>query len=467
MAMGGKSMSRKLLNSPAAYALGMFAMMVPSQAFSSFYSYYYVEKLGLGVGLATVARTIYLVWDAVNNPMAGFLSDRTNTRYGRRRPWIFASIPFFMLFFILVFSAPRGLGDTGLFVWFLTALVLFESVSTLLWVNYGALFPELFRGERLRAKASAIQQGFQIGAVLIGTALTPIVYNAFGFGPMAVLYAAVFAIFMLWFAFSVRESEEARKEAPLPLREAFRETLKNKPFWTFNIANSFAQTVNGLLGSMIPFYAKYALHIPENQVSILLASVFVSIIPLVAVWYAIVRKLGGLRSWQLALAVYGLSAVPLWFGQNLGGGVAAGIVVGFGMAGFLVTPAVLSGRIIDLDAERTGRRREGIYTAVGGFITRSSGLISALAFWVVGTIFGYVSGDEPGPRPETTFRVLISVVPLILLAISFVTSLFMKDLGAPGEGPPAGAVGATPGLGGGGKAKADGGTVSLDAGPSR
>ncbi|MBN2980949.1 MULTISPECIES: MFS transporter [Cohnella] len=424
-------MNRKFINSPAAYALGMFAMMIPSQAFSSFYSYYYVEKLGLGVGLATIARTIYLVWDAVNNPMAGYLSDRTNTRHGRRRPWIFASIPLFMLTFIMVFSVPGELSESGLFVWFLTALVLFESVSTLLWVNYGALFPELFRGERLRAKASAVQQGFQIAAILIGTALTPIVYAAIGFGPMSVAYSLAFAAFMLWFAFSVREDENARKAPPLPLKEAFRETLKNKPFWTFYIANSFAQTVNGLLASMIPFYAKYALKIPESQVAFVLASVFVSIIPLVAVWYFIVRKLGGLKSWRLALAVYGLSVIPLWFAGGLWGGIAAGIAAGFGMAGFLVAPALLASRIVDLDAEKTGRRREGVYTAVAGFVTRSSGLISAVAFWLVGLAFGYVSGDEPGPHPETTFRVLISIVPLCLLAVSFAVSMFMKDPGAP------------------------------------
>lgn len=88
-------MSRKFINSPTAYALGMFAMMVPSQAFASFFNYYYVEKLGLSLGLATIARTIYLIWDAVNNPMAGYLSDRTRTRYGRRRPWIFFSTPAF------------------------------------------------------------------------------------------------------------------------------------------------------------------------------------------------------------------------------------------------------------------------------------------------------------------------------------------------------------------------------------
>lgn len=164
-----------------------------------------------------------------------------------------------------------------------------------------------------------------------------------------------------------------------------------------------------------------------------MGAVFVSIIPLVAVWYLISRKLGGLHSWQLALAVYAVSVIPLWFAGNLGSGIAAGIVVGFGMAGFLVTPAMLSARIIDLDAERTGQRREGIYTAVAGFITRSSGLIAALAFWIVGLIYGYQSGDEPGPHPETTFRVLICMVPFILLTVSFVISLFMRNLEAHGQ----------------------------------
>ncbi|KPV57903.1 MFS transporter [Paenibacillus sp. A3] len=417
---------KKYVNSPTAFALGMLAMMIPTQAFSAFYSYYYVEKLGLGVGLATLARTIYLIWDALGQPLFGYLSDRTRSRFGRRKPWLVGSVPLFMLTFVMVFAVPDGLSGYGLFAWFLIALVLFESVSAILWVNYGALFPELFRGERLRAKASAIQQSFQIAAILIGSALTPVLFAAMGFGRMALVYAAAFAVFMLFCAASVRESEEARQEPPLRLREAFRETLKNRVFLLFNLANSFAQTVNGLIGSMIPFYAKYVLRIPESQVSLLLASVFVSVIPLVAVWYWIVRRLGAVRSWRLSLAVYGLSVIPLWFGSNLAGGIAAGVTVGFGLAGFLVTPPVLGSQIIDRDFEQTGHRREGVYTAVGGFITRSSGLISALAFWVVGLLFGYVSGEQPGPDPQGTFRYLISVVPFCLLAVSFLIAVTLQ-----------------------------------------
>ncbi|MFC3769763.1 MFS transporter [Paenibacillus sp. GCM10012303] len=427
-------MLKKLMNSPTTYALGMFAMMIPTQAFSSFYSYFYVEKLGLGVGLATLARVIYLIWDAANQPLFGYLSDRTRTRWGRRKPWIVSSIPLFMATFIMVFAVPDGLSGFSLFGWFVVALVLFEGVSTIIWVNYGALFPELFRGDRARAKASAVQQGYQIAAILIASVLTPILFAAIGFGYMSVVFAAVFALFMIGFVVTTQENKQASVEPPLPIMEAFRSTLRNKQFWIFNIANSFAQTVNGLLGSSIPFYAKYVLHVPEPQVSLLLASVFVPVIPLVAVWYWIVRKLGGLRGWRLSLIAYGLSVIPLWFATGLGTGIAAGIVVGFGLAGFLVTPPVVTGQIIDQDYEQTGSRREGVYTAVGGFITRSSGLISALAFWIVGMIFGYVSGENPGPDPESTFRYLISVVPLCLLAVSMIISFFLPRLPGGGSG---------------------------------
>ncbi|GGD95351.1 MFS transporter [Paenibacillus nasutitermitis] len=419
-------MNKKWMNSPFTYALGMFALMIPSQAFNSFYSYYYVEKLGLGVGLATLARTLYLIWDAVNQPIAGYLSDRTRTRFGRRKPWLYSAIPLFMAAFVMVFAVPHGLKDMDLFLWFLVSLILYEGVATILWVNYGALFPELFRGNRIRAKASAIQQGFQIVAILIGSALTPLVFDAFGFGYMALIYAVLFGLFMLLCVMSVQEGSQADAEPKLGLVEAFRETLKNKEFWLFNIANSFAQTVNGLLSSMIPFYAKYALRIPEAQVTFLLASIFVSVIPLVMVWYWIVNKLGAHNGWRVSLAVYALSVVPLWFGQGLASGITFGIIVGFGLAGFLVTPPVLNSRIIDLDTARTGQRREGVYTAVSGFITRSSGLISALSFWIIGMIYGYVSGDDPGPNPDLTFRVLICVVPFCLLMVSLIISLFLK-----------------------------------------
>lgn len=417
---------RRAVNSPWMYAFGMLAMMIPSQAFSSFYVFYYVDKLGLAVGLATVARVVFMIWDAVNQPMAGYLSDRTNTRHGRRKPWLYASIPLFVMMFYLVFAVPEGLSETGLFIWFLVALVLFEAVATIIWVNYGALFPELYKGGTLRKKASAIQQGYQIVAILIASVAGPILYDGLGYGPMALVFGAAFAVLMALFLRYTQEDETARHTPKMGIKESFAATLTNKPFWIFNISNSFAQTVNGLLSSTIPFYAKYVLKVPDSQVSLLLASIFVSVIPLVGVWFWIIKRMDSVKAWRLSLLAYALSVIPLWFGSTLLTGIAAGVLVGFGLAGFLVTPPVVTGGIIDQDFAETGRRREGVYIAVSGFITRSSGLISALAFLIVSVFLGYENGDNPGDDPALTFRVLICVVPLVLLTIAYALSHFVR-----------------------------------------
>jgi len=419
-------MRTRWINSPAAYALGMFAMMVPTQAFSTFYVYFYVNELGLAVGLATIARTIFLVWDAVNQPLAGWLSDRTSTRLGRRRPWLLGAVPAYMLTFVMVFAVPQGLGKIGLFVWFLIALILIEAVATVIWVNYGALFPELFRGGPLRARASSMQQGFQIAALLVGTAGMSALVSALGYGSMAVIGALLFGALMLVCIAGIREDEAARRGPRLSLRESFRTTLRNVPFWLHNIANSFAQTVNGLIASIIPFYSLYVLGLEDGQVTFLLASVFISAIPFVFVWYRIARNMDPVKGWRLALAAYALSVLPLSLAGDLATGIAAGVLVGFGLSGFLVTPPIVGSRIIDLDFEATGQRREGVYTAVSGFITRASGLISAVAFWIVGVIFGYESGDNPGPDPEAAFVWLSSYIPFMLLLVAFVISLFVR-----------------------------------------
>ncbi|MCU6707271.1 MFS transporter [Paenibacillus sp. J5C_2022] len=416
----------KAVNSPWMYAFGMLAMMIPVQAFSTFYTFFYTEKLGLSIVLFTAARTVYLIWDAVNQPLAGYYSDRTNTRFGRRKPWLYISVPLFVLTYFMLFAVPNGLSETMLFLWFLVALILLEAVMTIIWVNYGALFPELYRQDKVRKKASAIQQGYQIVAILIASVAAPMLYTNLGFGAMALVLGAVFVVFMLLFLRFTEESEEARQTPRIGMKEAFTATLSNKPFWIFNISNSFAQTVNGLLSSMIPFYAKYVLKVDEGLVTVLLASIFVSVIPLVGVWYWIIKRMKPVKAWQLSILAYALSVIPLWFGSSLASGITAGVIVGFGLAGFLVTPPVVNSLIIDLDYAATGHRREGVYTAVSGFIIRSSGLIAALAFLIVGALLGYKSGDEPGDNPELTFRVLISGVPFVLLAISYTLTFFVK-----------------------------------------
>ncbi|MET0813503.1 MAG: MFS transporter [Microbacterium sp.] len=419
-------MARSAVNSPSAYGLGYLAIMLLSTAFSLYYSFYYIDTLGLGVGMYALARSIYVFWDAAVQPISGYLSDRTRTRWGRRKPWIVSGIPLYALFFVLLYSVPGGIEGWGLFFWFLAFQLAFETAMAIISVNYLALFPELYPDPKRRARVSVIQQAFYIVALIAGTALTPILYDAIDFSGMALVYAVVFVVLMVISTLFVKENPAASVDAPLKVREAFAVTLRNGPFWIFNISYLLSASVLGLVSATIAFYAKYVLGIEGFDVSILMVTTFASVIPMAIAWYWIVRWLGPLLAYKVSIVVFAASVVPLFFATDLASGLIAGVCLSVGLAGHFVIPLLVQAQIIDVDAAKTGRRREGMYLSVGNVLARASALVTALAFWIVGSVFGYVSGDEPGPHPDQTFIFLTTTVPLVLLVLSFAVAMFIR-----------------------------------------
>lgn len=415
-----------LKNSPWIYGLGYFAFMLPSTAFSMYFTFYYVDTLGLAVGFFALARVIYVVWDAVAQPLAGYLSDRTRTRWGRRIPWLVGSLPVYTVVFIMVYSVPEGTTGVGLMAWYLCFQLLFEATAAVIYVNYFSLFPEIYRAERKRARASVIQQGFYILALLIGTALTPIIYTALGFSSMAMMFGLSYLVLMGGVLLFLKEDPEASAPKPLGLRKSFQITLTNGPFWMFSISNMFAAAVMGLTSASMAFYAKYALGVEGAELSILMGVTFIAVIPMAVIWYFLIKRFTLLVSLKASLLVLAVTTLPLFFAQNLMQGIVCGLILSFGLAGHFVIPQLILSGIIDVDTYKTGKHREGMYMAVGNFVVRSSALLTAAAFWIAGIMFGYVSGDDPGPHPEQTFRVIISIMPAILALIAFVIVIPLK-----------------------------------------
>lgn len=420
-------MARSVVNTPSIYSLGYLAIMLLSTVFSLFYSFYYIDTLGLGVGMYALARGIYVFWDAAVQPAAGYLSDRTRTRWGRRKPWIISGIPVYAVLFVLLYSVPGGIEGWGLFLWFLAFQLSFETAMAIISVNYLALFPELYPDPKRRARVSVIQQAFYIVALILGTALTPILYDELGFSGMALLYAVVFVVLMVISILFVRENPNASVEEPLRIREAFAVTLKNGPYWVFNISYLLAASVLGMVSSTIAFYAKYVLGIEGAAVSILMVTTFASVIPMAIGWYWVVRWLGVLRSFKVSIAVFAIAVIPMFFARDLVSGLIAGVCLAVGLAGHFVIPLLVQAQIIDVDAAKTGRRREGMYLSVGNVLVRASALVTAIAFWLVGSWFGYVSGDQPGSDPAGAFLFLTSAVPLALLIVSLGVALFLRQ----------------------------------------
>lgn len=191
--------SAPLDNSPVVYGLGFFGLSLTSQALAGYFLFFYVDVLGLAVALAAVVNVVYAVWDAVNDPLFGYLSDNTRSRWGRRRPWLLAGLPFYLLLFVLIYAVPEAFRQGNALFWYVLIVVfVLETASTIVSTNYQALFPELFQSFRSRTRASAYTQGVGAAGELGGFALTPVVYVAFGFERMAVLFAVMAGILLLF-----------------------------------------------------------------------------------------------------------------------------------------------------------------------------------------------------------------------------------------------------------------------------
>ncbi len=133
-------------NSPIVYGLGSFGLESTYKVFWGFYVFFYVDGLGLAVALAAVINVVYAIWDAVNDPLVGYLSDNTRTRWGRRRPWLLAGLPFYVGFLVLTYAVPEYSGrGKRLFLYAMAIILLFEAAWTVMSVNYNALFPNFSR----------------------------------------------------------------------------------------------------------------------------------------------------------------------------------------------------------------------------------------------------------------------------------------------------------------------------------
>ena len=194
------------------YAVGMFGTSIPINMLKTYAAIFYVDSLGLTTVQFSLMLFIYAFIDALDNPVYGFLSDRTRTRWGRRRPWLVIGTPLLVLCFIAFFSTPAFLAGNSLFIYCILFYILAGTLDLVINANYGALFPELFRTDANRASTNALRQAFQLVAMIISIALTPVVTSAIGYSMTAIVYGLLGGAVILYMSFSCKETKVAVEE---------------------------------------------------------------------------------------------------------------------------------------------------------------------------------------------------------------------------------------------------------------
>jgi len=218
------------------YSFGNFANTIAYQVFGNRIQFYYVDILGMNAALAGVLWTIYGIWNVINDPLMGQLSDRTRTRYGRRVPYVFlGAIPLGLSFFFL--WTPPTQNPWTMAAYFFMMLFIFDTLYSLTIIAYNALFPEVAPTVRDRVDLSTVREILATIALLLSYILAPIIAEEVGYITMGAIMGALIAVGYLVSMIGVKEKPIDVDEEQAGLWESLKIVLASVPFRWFLGAN--------------------------------------------------------------------------------------------------------------------------------------------------------------------------------------------------------------------------------------
>jgi GPH family glycoside/pentoside/hexuronide:cation symporter len=406
------------------YGLANLGCAIPYQAVGAVILFYYVDVHRLSPVWAAAVMTGYAIYNAFNNPLVGYLSDRTRTRWGRRIPYIlFGTLPY-ALFFALLFMTPfDGVeSPTALLIYFIVGLFFFETLATIVQTAYYALLPEMFRDYEARTDAAVRMNIFMTIGLLVGTALPAIFAEWLGWPLMAGLLGVLTAIALFAGLPAMFEYRQSLESEPIGFLNAIKATFVNRSFVSVVIAQTMRHFATATLAAGMTFYTKYSLGVDPGVTSAILGAAFV--VAGLALWpwrKFLAQRFEARTTLMIAYGLTGVSVMTLWLAKSVAGAIAAASFVGVALAGLILMGDVILSDVVDEDEVKTGQRREGMYFGMSGLIITLAYALSSVMFgWIV-TAFGY----DPSltVQPETVgmgFRVYMTIPPLVgsLLAMA-------------------------------------------------
>ena len=408
---------------------GGIAMLTASLQF--FLLFFLTDVLAINPGLAGTALMVgKLTWDAINDPLIGYLSDRTRTRLGRRRPFMLAGAVPLALATWLLFSIPKGLTGATAFFTILLAFLFYDTMHTMVSVPYSALTPELTHDYDERTSLTAVRMVFSVLGYILGaaatTALAGLFQGALGWTEKAA-YSGVGGVFgviaagaVLTTALSIRERR--RSEAPpsqLKLIPAVRQTFRNRPFVRLVGAFFISSFSFALMTSLLPFYLTYQLDM-EDQVPMVLLTMLATIGIFLFPWKKIADRINKGPAYALGLFIACLAVISTFFLPNGPTPLiyVVAFVAGFGFSAQWVFPWSMLPDVIEYDQIQTRERREGIYYGVWALLTKLTDALGlAVGGWAL-ALFGYVPNMVQTDMARLGIRLFFGLIPAIAIILS-------------------------------------------------
>lgn len=421
-----------------AYGSGDLGTAITAALRGFFLLFFFTDVARLDPAAAAAILLIGRFWDAFNDPIVGWLSDRTVTKWGRRRPWLLiGAIPFGLLFFLLWVVPPFG--DVGKFIYYVVISILLDTFYTVINVPYTALTPELTHDYDERTSLNSFRFAFSVGGALLSAVLHPIIVGSFddirtGYLVSGAVWAIVSTIpcfIVFYFTRERPESMEAPSEEAIPFVEQIRIAFANGPY-RFVIALYLSSWLAlQLVSTVLIYYLTYYLGVPD-QIPLTLLAIQGSSFFFLFIWSMLSRRLDKRIVYIIGATIWLIVQIALYFVQPDQAWlvIPLGVIAGGGVAVAYLIPWAMMPDVIELDELKTRRRREGVFY---GFMVLLQKAGIALGIFAVGRALdaaGYIVPTDAVPvpiQPESALnaiRLFMGPIPAAILLGSLAIAYF-------------------------------------------
>ena len=417
------------VKSKLAYGAGDLGAAITAAITGFFLNAFLLDVAQLRPSAVGIIFLLSTLWDAITDPIVGNLSDRTRSRWGRRRPWLlFGAVPF-GLTFIMQWLVPE-LDENGLFIYYLLAALLLKTAFTAVNIPYTSLTPELTPNYDERTRLTAYRFSFSILGGVAAVGLHPVIVGFFGDVKTGhAVSAGVWAVFIILSALTTfsftRETAPISNAPQIGFMEGLRITLSNRPFLFVTGIYLLSWLTLQFVQTNLLLYVRYWVN-AEDSFTLLVLILQVTAFLALGLWSWVSARIGKKRTYYIGatlwLVVMGLvffippnSLTPLYF---------VSFFAGLGVSVAYLIPWSMLPDVVEYDELQTGQRREGAYYGFFVFLQKLGLSLGLAVSNFVLDAAGYVNPEVAGgvvTQPDSVLLVLrlfISLVPMVILLIS-------------------------------------------------
>jgi len=421
------------------FSLGNFTQWYTNTSFNTWVLAFYFTAVGLRIEYIAIAFITWSIWNAVNDPLIGLLSDRIRTRWGRRKPFIIiGSIPIAIIFLILWIppSYWGNIDQIANFTYLIIMLFSYDTFYTMIALPYDSLFPELYSSVEERAEVNTYRQAFSsfglIVAFLVPGLLIEELTSFSGYIENGIVTAiAVLVSLGISIKWGVKEriefKEDHKKSSEMGFFNSLKYTLRSTGFILYTIIFLSYDYLLLVLGAVIPLYSKYVLSVSGTlETGIMLGVLFIiGLVSIILIWKKLDKLIGSKKGFFISLLLYWIPSIGLVLINSYIFGIITVIFMAPGFGGMLYYVYLIISDVIDEDEIKHGVRREGAFFGITNFFMRLAGVFSILTISLIFYDTGWAQyTPNPGINVIFGLQILVFVFPSIAILIIVVCLYF-------------------------------------------